>query len=170
MSQLDLTLKTEMAPITAASMEQGAYERSYEHLVKLQILNEIHSAAEMLVFVDIRDLPPAEVVDDLAKTWRNRTTVAQYSPKFLEQVLKVRRCIMDVAAQRVPASSELHRALNRSLSECWTLGAKVARKSGQSSKAYNLLLEAEKYSKEELFLERAKLGCHSHSLLMGKKF
>ena len=38
-----------------------------------------------------RDLPPAEVVDDLAKTWRNRTTVAQYSPKFLEQVIKVRR-------------------------------------------------------------------------------
>ena len=38
-----------------------------------------------------RDLPPAEVVDDPAKTWRNRTTVAQYSPKFLEQVIKVRR-------------------------------------------------------------------------------
>ena len=54
MSQLDLTLKTETAPITAASMEQGAYERSYEHLVKLQILNEIHSAAEMLVFVEHR--------------------------------------------------------------------------------------------------------------------
>ena len=54
MSQMDLTLKTEMAPITAASMEQGAYERSYEHLVKLQILNEIHSAAEMLVFVEPR--------------------------------------------------------------------------------------------------------------------
>ena len=35
---------------------------------------------------------------------------------------------------------------------------KVARKSGQSGKAYNLLLEAEKYSREELFLERAKLG------------
>ena len=79
----------------------------------IQILNEIHSAAEMLVFVEprhvnfthrvarlrmnticdfaFRDLPPAEVVDDLAKTWRNRTAVAQYSPKFLEQVLKVRR-------------------------------------------------------------------------------
>ena len=41
---------------------------------------------------------------------------------------------MDVAAHRVPAGSELHRALNRSLAECWTLGAKVARKSGQSSK------------------------------------
>ena len=51
---MDLTLKTEMAPITAASMEQGAYERAYEHLVKLQILNEIHSAAEMLVFVEPR--------------------------------------------------------------------------------------------------------------------
>ena len=71
------------------------------------------------------------------------------------------RCIMDVAARRVPAGSELHRALNRSLAECWTLGAKVARKSGQSSKAYNLLLEAEKYSREELFLERAKLGWES---------
>ena len=35
-SQLDLTLKTEMAPITAAAMEQGAYERSYAHIVKLQ--------------------------------------------------------------------------------------------------------------------------------------
>ena len=68
---------------------------------------------------------------------------------------------MDVAARRVPAGSELHRALNRSLAECWTLGAKVARKSGQSSKAYNLLLEAEKYSREELFLERAKLGWES---------
>lgn len=68
---------------------------------------------------------------------------------------------MDVAARRVPAGSELHRALNRSLAECWTLGAKVARKSGQSSKAYNLLLEAEKYSREELFLERAKLGWDS---------
>ena len=68
------------------------------------------------------------------------------------QVLKVRRCVLDVAARRVPAAgcSDLRRALNRSLAECWTLGAKVARKSGQSSKAYNLLLEAEKYSKVRL--------------------
>jgi serine/threonine-protein kinase ATR len=91
-TQMESVLKMEVAPITAAAMEQGTYERSYDHLVKLQILNEVQSIADMLFFTNIRDLPPADVVDDLVTGWKNRTAVAQYSARFLEPVIKV-RCI-----------------------------------------------------------------------------
>merc|ERR1719219_2332862 len=44
------------------------------------------------------------------------------------------------------------------LSQCWLMSAKVARKAGQLNKAYNLLLEAQKFSHKEVFIERAKLS------------
>lgn len=66
--------------------------------------------------------------------------------------------MLATAADRAPAGSPLRQVLNGHLADCWILAAKVARKSDQYSKAYNLLLEAEKSFHSELFLERAKLS------------
>ena len=73
-----------MIPISAAAMEQGAYRRCYEYIVRLQILNEIDAWYSTLQ----EDLPK------LFKEWKTRQTFSQYSASNLEAVLKVRRALV----------------------------------------------------------------------------
>ena len=64
---------------------------------------------------------------------------------------------MDIALNKAQ-NSEIKTKLKTELSECWLTSAKVARKAGQLNKAYNLLLEAKKFSNKEVFIEIAKLA------------
>lgn len=139
-----------MIPISAAAMEQGAYRRCYEYIVRLQILNEIDAWYSTLP----EDLPK------LFKEWKTRQTFSQYSASNLEAVLKVRRALIEISLTKARKSSSemMSKLLSTELGDCWLSSAKVARKAGQLNKAYNLLLEAEKCNNPEVFLERAKLA------------
>ena len=137
-----------MIPVSAAAMEQGAYRRSYEYLVKLQILDEIES---WLMARTMGDL------NKLFRNWKTRQSYSQYSISNLEPVLKVRRALLDISLSRErDAKAKTH--LERQLGNCWLMSAKVARKAGQLNKAYNLLLEAENRRNKDVFIERAKLA------------
>ena len=137
-----------MIPISAAAMEQGAYRRCYEYIVRLQILNEIDAWHSTLP----EDLPK------LFKEWKTRQTFSQYSASNLEAVLKVRRALIEISLATKSSSVMMSKLLSTELGDCWLSSAKVARKTGQLNKAYNLLLEAEKCNNQEVFLERAKLA------------
>ena len=149
--QVAVMRKDLMIPVSAAAMEQGAYRRSYEYLVKLQILDEIESWSM------------AKTTEDLNKLfchWTTRQTYSQYSISNLEPVLKVRRALLDISLKASLESDSKSKAdlLKRQLGDCWLMSAKVARKAGQLNKAYNLLLEAEHRSNKDVFIERAKLA------------
>ena len=129
-------------------MEKGAYRRCYEYLIRLQILDEVEGIAKVIYE------PNRVSMNSLFSQWKSRTEFSQYSLGSLEPVLKTRRTLLEVAAQHCPSQRDF---LNDQLGECWLISSKVARKAGQFSKAYNLLLEAEKFCHKETFIERAKL-------------
>ena len=154
--RLQVVQRNQMVPITTAAMEQGSYERSYEHLVNLQIIDEVRSVSETVMF-PLRP-PPLESLENLFSGWKTRSTVSQYSSRFLEPVLRVRRSLMELSLEKTLGTAELQSCITSHLGECWLLAAKVARKSNQYNKAYTLLLKAERFGYPELFLERAKLS------------
>ena len=82
-------LRAEVGGVTAAAMEQGAYERSYHHIVKLQILDEIKDMVDGVLFKE-DELPSAEAVEIMLNAWRDRSRMCIFSPMFQEPVIKVR--------------------------------------------------------------------------------
>ena len=131
-------------------MEQGAYRRCYEYLVRLQILDEIESLA--------KTESSEEVLKSLFAQWKTRTEFSQSSLCNLEPVLRTRRALLELIIQQHSKKHSNHVVfLKNELGECWLSSAKAARKAGQLNKAYNLLLEAEKFQHKEVFIERAKL-------------
>ena len=130
-------------------MEQGAYRRCYDYLIKLQVLDEIETFST---------LEPTEAnFEKMFTEWKTRLTFSQYSLSTLEPVLKVRRALVEMAVSK-EKDETLKVKLKTELSQCWLMSAKVARKAGQLNKAYNLLLEAQNFSNKEVFIERAKLS------------
>ena len=140
-----------MIPVSAAAMEQGAYRRTYDYLIRLQVLDEIETLS------NLSQNWPNENANKLFLEWKTRLTFSQYSLSTLEPVLRVRRALIDIALDQIE-NDDLKNKLKTELSHCWLMSAKVARKAGQLSKAYNLLLEAQKFSNKEVFIERAKLN------------
>ena len=139
-----------MIPVAAAAMEQGSYRRSYDYLIKLQVLDEIETLSSLK---DITE----ETIEKIFAEWKTRLTFSQYSLSTLEPVLKVRRALVEMAINR-KQNEAVKVKLKTELSHCWLMSAKVARKAGQLNKAYNLLLEAQQFSHKEVFIESAKLS------------
>ncbi len=157
---LDLLQRHETSSITAASMEEAPYQRSYEHVVRLQILNEVEQMAQTVLFSSDRDLPGKETLKELLNSWSTRTTFGQYTLETQEPVMKVRRALMELARRRLSSTrKELESLVEGELGESVTTYAKIARKAGQMGKAFNLLIDAEQFesAKKSLFLEWAKL-------------
>lgn len=156
--QLAFVQLQEIQPITAASMEQGAYHRAYEHLVKLHMLHEIESLARTLIFTENQS-PPAE--NDIRKVFealKRRSGFVQLSTKSLEPIFKLRRGLLDLSLKKLESNPKLKDLVAKYLGETWLLAANVSRKSGQLNKAFNLLIETERYPLVDHFLEQSKLA------------
>ncbi len=153
----------EVTGITAAAMEEAPYQRSYTHVVNLQVLNEVESIADLLLLRT--DLPRIELLEELFTSWRTRSTFAQYSLESQEPVLKVRRALLELCSRRLKdAPGGLEKVAVNELGVNILISAKAARKAGQFSKAFNLLIDAERFPQPALFLERAKLLWTRHEL------
>ena len=81
--------------IAAAVMEQGAYRRCYEYVVRLQILDEIESFAKIE--------PTAEAMENMFTQWKKRLEYSQYSLSNLEPVLKIRRTLLNLGTEQFPS-------------------------------------------------------------------
>merc|ERR550534_3478618 len=115
-----------MIPVAAAAMEQGSYRRSYDYLIKLQVLDEIETLSSLK---DITE----ETIEKIFAEWKTRLTFSQYSLSTLEPVLKVRRALVEMAINR-KQNEAVKVKLKTELSHCWLMSAKVARKAGQLNK------------------------------------
>ena len=104
-------------------------------------------------------------MQELFAEWSMRTTFSECSLTNLEPVLKVRRALLEIHIDRLTAGGQVKSSnqpvldqLESELKNCWLLSAKAARKAGQLSKAYNVLLEAKRFDKNHkpLFIEQVK--------------
>lgn len=151
----------QVAPLAAASLEQEAYQRGYQHLLRLHVLTELEKGFGLLERLE--DLGQQGLQDEQLNTlagtlsvWQARAALVQRSPpgSFLEPLLNVRRALLHVVADRHPL---LAPRLAVELARCWLHSAKLARKSGHLQRAYSHLLEAESCSDlPQVFLEKAK--------------
>ena len=94
-----------MIPVAAAAMEQGAYRRCYDYLIRLQVLDEIEN------FSNLADITE-ENIEKVFIQWKTRMTFSQYSLGTLEPVLKVRRALVEMAIGKIKNESVKARNLN----------------------------------------------------------
>ena len=83
-----------MIPVAAAAMEQGAYRRCYDYLIRLQVIDEIETLSNLS---DITE----ESIEKVFVEWKTRLTFSQYSLGTLEPVLKVRRALVEMAIGKI---------------------------------------------------------------------
>ena len=95
-----------MAPVSAAAMERsGNYRSCYDNIVKFQILDEIESLFDLRVDCGGEGL--GKRLQDLFAEWSARMSYSQASLSNHEQVLKVRRTLLEIYIERINRSGTL---------------------------------------------------------------
>ncbi len=94
-----------VSPIKAAAMEQEPYQRSYEHVVKLQILDEVEDVAKKVLFASDSDLFSSETafsdINEMLVSWKYRNEYTKLSLEALDPLLKVRRCLLAMSINKL---------------------------------------------------------------------
>ncbi|KAJ0062993.1 hypothetical protein NL108_010267 [Boleophthalmus pectinirostris] len=140
--KLKLVRKEQVVPLSAASYECGTYQRGYEYIIRLHMLNELEHT-----FTDLQKQKSSPKTPQLPLHWAERLEMTQNSFRAKEPILALRRALLSLRSES--ASKEL-------IGECWLQSARVARKGGQHQAAFNALLNAENTHLAELVTEKAK--------------
>lgn len=138
------------ATISAMATETGAYTRSYQELTRFQMFTDIDRAAA--VFCGLSRNPaipllPEHVVnmkdlEELRHTWDIRNSLVMESSQSLEPILHLQRILFSSFLPENPSryngadrSVTERRYLVEAEAELWLKSAKLARKSGNQTKA-----------------------------------
>jgi len=158
-SQLDMLRLEEMAPLSAASMEAGSYQRGYEHIVRLHMLNELEEGLRCLLnfepayrnkcFIDTTDRSQTDL-STLSRHWQARLQCCQLSHRYQDPILNLRRIILQLA------SAERGLCVDTDVGQCWLQSARVARECGLLQTAQSSLLSAADFRLPEFHLEKAQ--------------
>ncbi|XP_017770441.1 PREDICTED: serine/threonine-protein kinase atr-like [Nicrophorus vespilloides] len=144
--------------LSAASLEEGAYQQGYFYISRLHALNEVEQIEHMLNEILLRPSECQNLVKKLKSEWELRLKVVQETVKVIEPVLCLRRVSVEqaksVLEEKCPAVSQM---LDTVLGDSWLKSAEIARRAGIHQQAYTYLLKAETYSPTKLFIEKAKL-------------
>ncbi|KAK3744393.1 hypothetical protein QZH41_012155, partial [Actinostola sp. cb2023] len=143
--QLRIVRSQQMGPLSAASMQSGAYQRGYEYIARLHILRELESCLSCA-------LQGASTTDDsrldMVEGWKARLQITQKSFRTREQILNLRRAVLNL----FPSTDLLKKEQGAS----WLQSAKIARKEGHVQAAFSSLLNARAFSLPHVCIERAK--------------
>ena len=159
--QLLAKLRGELVePLSAGSLEQGAYSRGYTNINKLSMLCEVEKLADKFIFTSERELAASTVGStELLKEMSCRLSYTQKSWTSLEPMIRLRRGVLGLAVDRIKhINVPLADRLQFEIGECWLRSTQLARESGQLQEAYGFLLEVKKSKHIEFFLETAKLS------------
>jgi len=158
-SQLNILRLEEMAPLSAASMEAGSYQRGYEHIVRLHMLNELEEGLRCLLnfepayekasFVNTAEGSQMDV-GTLSRRWQERLQCCLLSYRYQDPILNLRRIILQLA------SAERGLNVDSEVGQCWLQGARVARECGLLQTAQSSLLSAADFCLPEFYLEKAQ--------------
>ena len=158
-SQLDMLRLEEMAPLSAASMETGSYQRGYEHIVRLHMLNELEEGLRSLLnfdpaykrtsFINTADKSLVDL-PTLSRHWQARLQCCQLSYRYQDPILNLRRIILQLS------SAERGLCVDTDIGQCWLQSARVARECGLLQTAQSSLLSAADFHLPEFHLEKAQ--------------
>lgn len=159
-SQMDVLRLEEMAPLSAASMEAGCYQRGYEHIVRLHMLNELEEGLRCLLnfepayrkacFVNPTTGGSEMDLSTLSRRWNARLQCCQLSHRYQDAILNLRRVILQLAR------AERGLSVNTEVGQCWLQSARVARECGLLQTAQSSLLSAADFRLPEFHLEKAQ--------------
>lgn len=141
-----------MVPLSAASMENGAYQRGYQSILRLHMLTEIeHSLKTMF---NIGGNETEIILQSLFDTWSSRADAVQSSLRCVEPLFKLRRSIFGLMIDQ--QNDKRSEAMKLEVGKCWLKSAKLARMNGHFQSAYSFLLDASKYNLCEVYYEKAE--------------
>ena len=143
----------------SGALEHGAYQTSYRSVNQLGMLNEVQLIADKFLACSTRRLSsPSLASSEVLSELKTRLSFTQSCWSVMEPVLRLRRCCLALAEDRVrPYNSGLADRLHYEVGECWLQSAQLARKSGLLQQSYSLLMEAKQFQNNQQFLEAAKL-------------
>ena len=157
--QLNILRLEEMAPLSAASMEAGSYQRGYEHIVRLHMLNELEEGLRSLLNFEpaykkeclINTTDGSHVdLSTLSRRWQARLQCCQLSYRYQDPILNLRRIILQLARD------ERALCVDTEVGQCWLQSARVARECGLLQTAQSSLLSAADFNLPEFHLEKAQ--------------
>ena len=157
--ELDMLRLEEMAPLSAASMEAGSYQRGYEHIVRLHMLNELEEGLRCLLNFEPAYRKACSInttsgshmdLSTLSRRWQARLQCCQLSHRYQDPILNMRRIILQLA------SAERGLCVDTEVGQCWLQSAQVARECGLLQTAQSSLLSAADFSLPEFHLEKAQ--------------
>ena len=159
-SRLDQLRQDVVESITSTSLEQGAYQRRYQQVNQLGMLYEVQLISEKFLLSSPKELArPDSDWSPLLSELSTRLTYAQSSWTILEPVLRLRRCCLALAEDRVrPHNPGLADRLHHELGETWLQSAQLARKTGLVQESFRFLMEAQNFTNVKTFKEMAELS------------
>ncbi|WAQ99000.1 ATR-like protein [Mya arenaria] len=154
LKQLQVARQEQVGPLSAASMEMGSYQRGYEHIVRLHILNEIVESLQLLMdFLGDGGQGSLNIgIPDLMAHWQTRLKMMQSSFRIQEPVLTMRRTLMTLAQQ----DHDINFDIETEIAHSWLSSAKTAQKTGYVQTATRFLLQASEYNLPQYCLQKAK--------------
>ena len=157
--QMDQLRQEVVESITSASLEHGAYQRSYREVTQLGMLYEVQLITENFLLSSTKQLSsPSLASTELLSELSTRLSYTQSSWNILEPVLRLRRCCLALAEDRVrPYNSDLADRLHQEVGQSWLQSAQLARESSMPQQSYKLLMEAKQFRNCQIFQEDAKL-------------
>ncbi|KAJ8304679.1 hypothetical protein KUTeg_018262, partial [Tegillarca granosa] len=137
--QLQIVRHEQIGPLSAASMESGSYQRGYEYIIRLNVLNEIEEFARVLLNIRQDDGSNTQQREKPEKLfthwesciqimqvwlfthWESCIHIMQYSFRTQEPILSLRRTLFTLAQE----ASNIN--LDHEIGHCWLWSAKIAR-------------------------------------------
>ena len=157
-------------PLSAGTLEQGAYHRGYTNINKLSMLCKVEKMTDRFLFTSKRVLAASTMgATELLSKISYRLSYTQSLWTSLDPMFRLRRAVLGFARDRIkPHNSQLADRLQFEIGECWLKSTQVARESGQFQEANSFLLEVKKSKHIKFFLETAKFswarGNHTESI------
>jgi serine/threonine-protein kinase ATR len=94
--RLSRTQTEQMAPLSTASLEQGSYQRGYEYIVRLHMLQELEEYMTTRMSNKKQHLPQHSF-----DSWKARFALTQESFRTQEPILSLRRVILGLEGRSV---------------------------------------------------------------------
>ncbi|KAG8185459.1 hypothetical protein JTE90_019718 [Oedothorax gibbosus] len=146
----------QMAPLSAASMEKGAYLRGYEYLIRMHILTDLQQGIKSIFNLEEKIDSPAKsayLFNETLPTLATRWTLVQSSSRYQEPIHDLHRVLLRIGKEKMPDFST---KFDQEIVKCWLQSARLARKNEYHQRAYSCLLEASTINSADFFMEKTK--------------